>query len=185
MDRIHSSTSSFFSSVSSFRLQGSLLDGTERVQDTLRRPNAPSVRFASVDLGVTPMDAYASAVWESGANPFDATPEDQSAPETKEARYAAVATHGGPALVRSADGPFHIASMQFALHYMFHTRAKARMFFRDVASWLVDGGQFIATTVDARVVVEMLMQRGGWEDDEEVDGEADEADGGDDGDEEE
>jgi hypothetical protein len=26
---------------------------------------------------------------------------------------------GGPALSRLTDGPFHVASMQFALHYMF------------------------------------------------------------------
>jgi len=57
------------------------------------------------------------------------------------------------------DLPFHIVSMQFALHYMFQSLTRARTFFRDLSSWLVEGGKFVATTVDANVVVELLMSR--------------------------
>ncbi len=52
---------------------------------------------------------------------------------------------------------FDIVSMQFALHYMAETEDTMRTFLFFVASKLRPGGQFIATTVDARVLCEMLM----------------------------
>lgn len=50
--------------------------------------------------------------------------------------------------------------MQFALHYMFEEEARARHFFQLVAHHLRPGGSFIATTVDARVVIDMLAGLG-------------------------
>ncbi len=50
--------------------------------------------------------------------------------------------------------------MQFALHYMFEDEARARRFFQAVGRHLRPGGTFIATTVDARVVVELLAGLG-------------------------
>lgn len=50
--------------------------------------------------------------------------------------------------------------MQFALHYMFEDEGRARRFFQAVGRLLRPGGAFIATTVDARVVVELLAGLG-------------------------
>jgi hypothetical protein len=50
--------------------------------------------------------------------------------------------------------------MQFALHYMFEDEGRARRFFQAVGRHLRPGGTFIATTVDARVVVELLAGLG-------------------------
>lgn len=58
-----------------------------------------------------------------------------------------------------------VVSMQFALHYMFETEARARRFLSLVSSHLKPGGAFIATTVDARVVVELLASRASTESD--------------------
>ncbi len=49
--------------------------------------------------------------------------------------------------------------MQFALHYMFQTEEKVLHFFRTVATHLRTGGSFIATTVDANVILNMLGAR--------------------------
>ena len=50
--------------------------------------------------------------------------------------------------------------MQFALHYMFEDEGRARRFFQALGRHLRPGGAFIATTVDARVVVELLAGLG-------------------------
>ncbi len=52
---------------------------------------------------------------------------------------------------------FDVVSMQFALHYMARSEDTMRKFLFFIASKLRPGGQFITTTVDARVVCEMLM----------------------------
>ena len=55
---------------------------------------------------------------------------------------------------------FDVVSIQFAIHYMMSTRKRARRFFNTVSSLLEVGGNLIATTIDARVVVEKLMGLG-------------------------
>lgn len=55
---------------------------------------------------------------------------------------------------------FDAVTMQFALHYMFEDEGRARFFLKTVARHLRVGGTFIATTVDARVVVEMMAGSG-------------------------
>jgi len=66
------------------------------------------------------------------------------------------------------EDTFDCITMQFALHYMFETEGRARRFLQVVAKHLRKRGTFIATTVDARVVVEMLAglgrKEGGRED---------------------
>jgi hypothetical protein len=49
--------------------------------------------------------------------------------------------------------------MQFAMHYMFESRRAAKRFFATVSTHLKTGGTFIATTADARVIVEHLTCR--------------------------
>ncbi len=56
-----------------------------------------------------------------------------------------------------SNSQFDVASMQFALHYMASSKDTMRSILSFIASKLRPGGQFIATTVDARVVCETLM----------------------------
>ncbi|KAL7543074.1 hypothetical protein ACHAXR_012382 [Thalassiosira sp. AJA248-18] len=60
----------------------------------------------------------------------------------------------------SETDKFDVVSIQFAIHYMMQTRKRARRFFHSVSSLLEVGGNLIATTIDARVVVEKLMGLG-------------------------
>jgi mRNA (guanine-N7-)-methyltransferase len=52
------------------------------------------------------------------------------------------------------DETFDVASCQFAMHYMFQTRERAKHFFHNMSRQLKVGATFIATTIDARVVAE-------------------------------
>lgn len=55
---------------------------------------------------------------------------------------------------------FDIVSIQFAIHYMFSSRDRARRFFQTVSELLEVGGNLIATTIDARIVLEKVMDLG-------------------------
>lgn len=60
----------------------------------------------------------------------------------------------------SQPNQFDVVSIQFAIHYMMSTEARAKRFFQSVSNLLDVGGKFIATTIDARVVVEQIMSLG-------------------------
>jgi len=62
--------------------------------------------------------------------------------------------------IKAESDKFDVVSIQFAIHYMMSTRKRARRFFHTVSSLLEVGGNLIATTIDARVVVEKLMGLG-------------------------
>lgn len=47
--------------------------------------------------------------------------------------------------------------MQFALHYMGQTEERMRHFLHEVSRRLRVGGIFIATTMDSRVLMQLLM----------------------------
>ncbi len=55
---------------------------------------------------------------------------------------------------------FDVVSIQFAIHYMMQTKQRARRFFHTVSQLLEIGGNLIATTIDARKVMEHMMNTG-------------------------
>lgn len=55
---------------------------------------------------------------------------------------------------------FDVVSIQFAIHYMMSNITRARRFFHTVSQLLEIGGNLIATTIDARVVLEHMMNTG-------------------------
>jgi SAM-dependent methyltransferase len=57
------------------------------------------------------------------------------------------------------NAQFDVASCQFAMHYMFETRARASRFFDEISRNLRAGGYFIATTMDSRVVADWALQQ--------------------------
>lgn len=56
------------------------------------------------------------------------------------------------------DQVFDVISCQFAMHYMFQSSDRAKHFFNQIQKHLRVGGRFIATTVDSRVFMELLMK---------------------------
>jgi mRNA (guanine-N7-)-methyltransferase len=60
----------------------------------------------------------------------------------------------------SENDRFDVVSIQFAIHYMMSTRERARRFFHTVSELLEVGGNLVCTTIDARVVIDHLMNLG-------------------------
>jgi len=60
----------------------------------------------------------------------------------------------------SPTSKFDVVSIQFAIHYMMQTTKRARRFFKTVSDLLDIGGNLVATTIDARVVIDHMMNMG-------------------------
>jgi len=60
----------------------------------------------------------------------------------------------------SETDKFDVVSIQFAIHYMMSDVKRARRFFHTVSQLLEVGGNLIATTIDARRVMEHMMNTG-------------------------
>ncbi len=54
---------------------------------------------------------------------------------------------------------FHLASMQFAFHYMMKSEETLHTFFKSFAPHLIDGHFFVATTTDASTMAQELAQQ--------------------------
>ncbi|GAB5031038.1 mrna cap guanine-n7 [Nannochloropsis oceanica] len=118
--------------------KSSLVDAIGRYhQDNhIRGALGSTLTLACADLGGTDLVEDEVEVWEATEDKWDKRP------------------------LLDEDDTFDCITMQFALHYMFETEGRARKFLQVVATHLRKGGSFIATTVDARVVVEMLVGLG-------------------------
>eukprot|EP01038_Epipyxis_sp_PR26KG_P004115 gene4115-5866_t len=52
---------------------------------------------------------------------------------------------------------FDLASCQFAMHYMFQTSIRANHFFAQVSKHLKENGLYVCTTIDCRIISEMIL----------------------------
>jgi hypothetical protein len=62
-----------------------------------------------------------------------------------------------PVMVNQQKLEFDIASCQFAVHYMFQSRDKARHFFSQIHDQLASHGVIVMTTVDSRVISDLVL----------------------------
>jgi hypothetical protein len=63
-----------------------------------------------------------------------------------------------PILVDDRRLEFDIASCQFAVHYMFQTREKAKYFLCQINQQLAQHGVVVVTTVDSRVISSLVLK---------------------------
>jgi SAM-dependent methyltransferase len=133
--------------------RGSLRDAAIRVRDMRRK--LKTCTFTVADLGAdvpgrlkSPKKSQMQKLlsWSLQDEPEYAT----APPEFKLVRGGGV----------SQQDKFDIVSIQFAIHYMMSTMPRARRFFNTVSELLEIGGELIATTIDARVVIDHLMGMG-------------------------
>jgi mRNA capping enzyme len=106
------------------------------------------VRLIAADLGGNIDNNNNLDVWTSAKKWHKGPLSASAATATAATATAAIAEHD----------VYDIVSMQFALHYMGQTEAKLRKFFRFISDRMRLGAQFIATTADARVLVDLLMR---------------------------
>lgn len=132
--------------------RGSLKDAAERVRKM--RQKLKRCTFTCADLGADVPGRLKAGhkhmqkllTWSLQ----NESPHTSSPPEFKWVRGGGI----------SEQDRFDVVSIQFAIHYMMSTRTRARRFFNTVSQLLEVGGNLIATTIDARVVIGHMMNLG-------------------------
>ena len=133
--------------------RGSLKDAAIRARGL--RNKMERCTFTCADLGADVVGRLASAKKKQMQKLLSWSLLEESEFETGAPKFKRV--RGGGVL---PTDKFDVVSIQFAIHYMMSTKKRARRFFRTVSELLEIGGNLIATTIDARVVMEHLMNLG-------------------------
>jgi len=136
---------------------GSLVDAAIRARG--KRRQLKRCTFTYADLGVDVLGRSGSRnlpLQELSTWSLQADPEHLVGKKDEAAPVFQMIQGGGIAL----DDKFDVVSIQFAIHYMMQTKKHARHFFRTVSKLLEIGGNLIATTTDANVIVGHLMNLG-------------------------
>lgn len=139
--------------------RGSLIDAAIRARQMSKRGKSNVLRrctFTLADLGVDVPGRKRSAKALRMQQLQTWNLQDETSAEQKSDPIFIGREGGG---IDETD-KFDVVSIQFAIHYMMSTRKRARRFFHTVSSLLEIGGNLIATTIDARVVVDKLMGLG-------------------------
>jgi SAM-dependent methyltransferase len=135
--------------------RGSLRDAAERARELRKRNKLNKAIFTVADLGAdvpgrkkSPWHKYMQKL--SSWSLQDEPEYESGVPEFKMVR-------GGGILETDR---FDIVSIQFAIHYMMSSRKRARRFFHTVSELLEVGGNLVCTTIDAREVVNRMIDLG-------------------------
>ncbi len=135
--------------------RGSLKDAATRAREMRKKNKLSHAIFTVADLGADVPGRKKTAAHKHLQKllTWSLTDEDEyesGPPEFKMKRGGGI----------SENDRFDVVSIQFAIHYMMSTRERARRFFHTVSELLEVGGNLVCTTIDARVVIEHLMNLG-------------------------
>jgi len=133
--------------------RGSLKDAAIRARKM--RKKLPNATFTVADLGADVPGRYRSTKSKKLQKLMSWSMLNEAEYESNDPVFEDVAGGG-----ISLEDKFDVVSIQFAIHYMMSTRKRARRFFRTVSELLEVGGNLIATTIDARVVLKHMMGLG-------------------------
>ncbi|GAX21735.1 mRNA (guanine-N7-)-methyltransferase [Fistulifera solaris] len=133
--------------------RGSLQDAAKRARNL--RQQLPRCTFSCADLGANVPGRYKQTRKGPQLESLLTWSLHQEASSSSEPVFT-WQKGGGIGL----DDSFDVVSIQFAIHYMMSSEKRAKRFFRTVSQLLTKGGKLLITTMDARVVVEHLMQTG-------------------------
>lgn len=136
--------------------RGSLIDAALRARQMVKRGTLKRCTFSLADLGEDVPGRKRSKNAKRMQKLLTWNLESETIDEREYDPKFVMQEGGG---IAETD-KFDVVSIQFAIHYMMSTRKRARRFFHTVSSLLEIGGNLIATTIDARVVVEKLMALG-------------------------
>jgi mRNA (guanine-N7-)-methyltransferase len=153
--------------------RGSLLDAALRAR---KMKKLKKCTFTCADLGADVPGRLRSLKHKRMQELLSWSRQEESEFETGDPKFKMV--RGGGI---SLNDKFDVVSIQFAIHYMMQTRTRAKRFFQTVSELLEIGGNLIATTIDARVVIDHMLDLGldlHFEDDKEVEGALVEVGGG-------
>jgi len=135
--------------------RGSLKDAAERARGMRKKNKLTKAVFSCADLGSDVPGRFRNPRSKKLQKLLTWSLEDEAPFESGEPEFN-MAAGGGISL----HDKFDIISIQFAIHYMMQTGARARRFFHTVSQLLDIGGNLAFTTIDARVVVDHMMNLG-------------------------
>jgi SAM-dependent methyltransferase len=135
--------------------RGSLRDAAIRARELRKRKKLSSAVFTCADLGDDVPGRKKSLGHKNMQKLSTWSLEEESEYETGTPEFKMI--RGGGI---SEKDLFDVVSIQFAIHYMMSSRKRARRFFHTVSELLEIGGNLICTTIDARVVLDHLMNLG-------------------------
>ena len=135
--------------------RGSLRDAAERAREMRKRKKLNKAIFTVADLGADVPGRKKSSSHKQMQKLSSWSLQDESEYESGTPEFKMV--RGGGI---SETDKFDIVSIQFAIHYMMSSRKRARRFFHTVSQLLEVGGNLVCTTIDARVVVNRMIDLG-------------------------
>ena len=135
--------------------RGSLKDAAIRAREMRKRNKLKHAIFTCADLGADVPGRKKSARNNRLQKLLTWSLEDESPYESLPPEFKMI--RGGGV---SEKERFDVVSIQFAIHYMMSTGKRARRFFHTVSELLEIGGNLICTTIDARVVIDHLIDLG-------------------------
>jgi len=135
--------------------RGSLKDAAERARGMRKKKKLNKAVFSCADLGSDVPGRLKHPSSKKMQKLLTWSLEDEAPFESGEPEFK-MAAGGGI----SMSDKFDVVSIQFAIHYMMQTGARARRFFHTVSQLLDIGGNLAFTTIDARVIVDHMMNLG-------------------------
>jgi mRNA (guanine-N7-)-methyltransferase len=135
--------------------RGSLKDAAIRAREMRKKNKLSKAIFTVADLGADVPGRKKSPKHKHMQKLLTWSLEDEAQDESAPPEFRM--KHGGGI---SETDRFDVVSIQFAIHYMMSSKARARRFFHTVSELLEIGGNLICTTIDARVVIDHLMNLG-------------------------
>jgi len=135
--------------------RGSLKDAAERARGMRKKNKLSKAVFSCADLGSDVPGRFKHSRSKKLQKLLTWSLEDEAPFESGDPEFNMVAGGG-----ISLDDKFDIVSIQFAIHYMMQTGTRARRFFHTVSQLLDVGGNLAFTTIDARVVIDHMMNLG-------------------------
>ena len=135
--------------------RGSLKDAAIRAREMRKKNKLSQAIFTVADLGADVPGRKKSTEHKHMQKLLTWSLQDESLHESTPPEFKM--KRGGGI---SEEDRFDVVSIQFAIHYMMSTRKRARRFFHTVSELLEVGGNLVCTTIDARVVIDHLMNLG-------------------------
>eukprot|EP00536_Pseudo-nitzschia_multiseries_P002176 jgi/Psemu1/183093/e_gw1.29.107.1 len=135
--------------------RGSLKDAAQRARGLRKKNKLTKAVFSCADLGSDVPGRMRSSRSKGLQKLLTWSLENEAPFESGDPEFRMVAGGG-----ISPSDSFDIVSIQFAIHYMMQTGKRARRFFHTVSQLLDIGGNLAFTTIDARVVVDHMMNLG-------------------------
>ena len=135
--------------------RGSLKDAAIRARELRKRNKLSQAVFTCADLGADVPGRKKSPSHHHMQKLLTWTMKDEPAQTSEEPEFKLV--RGGGV---SESDRFDVVSVQFAIHYMMSSRKRARRFFHTISELLEIGGNLICTTIDARVVINHMIDLG-------------------------